>query len=297
MERLLDNTEFALKKQHKLSSELKTLGSDLLAIFMTTHQSMRLLIKQDRRFPLLAADGVSLSREQVEKLYTLALIIEEPKRWIRQYLRNNWKAMYEGLLLDQEECKHLSRITEFVNKGGAEIIERMRHWPSKSTKRGYEVVVSDQAKRAIRFRFFNPSQYPPYFPGKKFNAYFLFPTPYGAMRQISNPLVQEFLKRWYKEYQYYSGFSHVLADKMQMQHMSKYKSSEAASRLALFRNKLVHRAITTSYTAAASACTITAQVLIEDFGVASELKNFWQRLDEISLWGKLLWRGYASKLL
>ena len=146
MERLIADTEFALKKQRTLSPELKTLGSDMLAVFMTTHQSMRLLCKQDKRLPLLAADAASLSREQVEKLYTLALIIEEPKKWIRQYLRNNWKAMYERLLLDQQEYKHLSRITEFVNKAGAQMIEQMRHCPTRSAGRGYEVIVSDRAK-------------------------------------------------------------------------------------------------------------------------------------------------------
>jgi hypothetical protein len=137
-----------------LYPELVTLGRDILSLFVITHQSMRVLIGRKKRNPLLFVDAGSLCREQVEKLYALALIMNDPELWIRQYLRNDWKAMYEHHLREQDEYQLLSRTTAFF-KYEAKTLERMRHWPDKSAKRGYVVHVSERARNAVKFRFKN----------------------------------------------------------------------------------------------------------------------------------------------
>ena len=77
MARLLADAEFAFTRQTALSPELKTLVADLLRVFITTHQSMRELIAKEKKNPLLFGDAGSLCREQVEKLYMLALVIDK----------------------------------------------------------------------------------------------------------------------------------------------------------------------------------------------------------------------------
>src|SRR5580704_8136774 len=85
MIRVVNDVEYALTKQRDVLLELRTLGSDILQLFVTTHKSMRSLIQQGD--PLLANDALSLCREQVEKLFVLTLVAQEPEKWINQYLR------------------------------------------------------------------------------------------------------------------------------------------------------------------------------------------------------------------
>jgi len=232
----------------------------------------------------------------VEKLYALALIVNEPEPWIRQYLRNDWKAMYEHHLREQDEYHLLSRYTESF-KYGAKALERMRHWPDKYAKRGYVVHVSERARNAVKFRFKNPTQYPVYFPPKTFNAYFYFPTPGASLRKIRDPLMLDLLRRWYKEYQYFSSYTHNLAEKVQVSQVFKSKNYYAGKKQEIFRTNKVLQILFTSYTAAATACTITAQAFDTDFGVRITIKKFWEELSRASLFSRVIWKGYASKLL
>jgi len=300
-ERLIFDTEFALKQQPNVCPELKTLAADLLRLFITTHQSIRFLFRQNKKSPLFASDAISLCREQVEKLYVLALIIEDPEKWTMQYLRSNWKDMYARHLLDTEEYTLLPRFKQYMTKLGPKELERMRHWPSRESKLGYKVIVSERAKRAVKFSFTNDypkaAVWPKYFSKRQFDRYFHFPTPKGAMDRISNPEVHTLLRRWYKEYQYYSAYSHIRADKIHLEHMDRYKSSRAAARFEVARNKMVFRAANASYTASASACTIIAPILTADLGVIESLKSFWEWLAEGHLFSRLIWKGYAEPIL
>lgn len=296
METLLADTKFALRQQSHLYPELITLGRDILSLFVITHQSIRVLIAQKKRNPLLFVDAGSLCREQVEKLYALALIISDPEPWIRQYLRNDWKAMYERHLREQDEYHLLSRTTAFF-KYEAKTLEGMRHWPDKSAKRGYVVHVSERARNAVKFRFKNPTQYPTYFPSKIFNSYFSFPTPGAALRKIPDPLMHDLLRRWYKEYQYFSSYTHNLGEKVQVEQVFKSKNYYAGKKQEIFRTKKVLQILFTSYTAAATACTIAVQAFDTDFGVRTSLKKFWEELSRAALFSRLIWKGYANKLL
>jgi hypothetical protein len=147
METLLADTRFALRQQSHLYPELITLGRDILSLFVITHQSIRVLIGQEKRHPLLFVDAGSLCREQVEKLYALALIMNDPEPWIRQYLRNDWKAMYEHHLREHDEYHLLSRTTPFFKYEG-KTLERMRHWPDKSAKAMSSTYPSEQRMRS-----------------------------------------------------------------------------------------------------------------------------------------------------
>jgi hypothetical protein len=301
MERILADTGYAATKQRNLYPELRTMLPDLLDLFMTTHRSMRQLIKLEDDDPLLAADAMSIGREQVEKLYIVALLLENPKYWVTQYLRNNWKAMYEHLLLEREDYKGITRAEHFIYEYAPKALDMMRHWPTKSSKRGYTVIVSDRAKRAVKFNFDHDypkaKLWPKYFPREKFDRYFLFPTPGRSMRFVTNPQIYNLLKRWYKEYQFYCGYSHVHADKMQMQFYSKYKHHRIVKKATVLRTKQVERVLFSSATAVASVCTMILPLLHPDFGVGSQIRIFWGFLDKRSLFSRLIWKRYASKLM
>lgn len=300
--KVVNAIQYALTKQEHLPSALKTLGEDLLGLFITTHKSMRLLIGQEENFPLLASDAMSICREQVEKLYVLALIIEKPQRWINQYLRNHWRAMYERYLLDKEEFDLLERFQKFLDEGAPVMMDKMRHFPDKSKKRGYEIIVSKRAKKAVEFNFQHPNLkgklWPPQQMAKgKFEEYFNFPTPWGAIKPISNPAIREFLYRWYKEYKYFSAYSHISMDKIYMERSYKNKNYYSSKRFISIRTKLVERAAVTSFTASASACTIVAQVLKQNYGSIVLLREFWELIAKTAMLSRLMWSAHAEILL
>jgi hypothetical protein len=55
------------------------------------------------------ADPMSLAQEQIEKVYVVMLLLEEPERWTERYLKDEWRKTYERHLLDFDERSGLER--------------------------------------------------------------------------------------------------------------------------------------------------------------------------------------------
>jgi hypothetical protein len=301
--RVIGDIEFAVTKQGHLSAESKQLIPNLLSQFLTTHESILALIRKVKRNPLLATDAVSLCREQVEKLYILALIVERPSKWIRQYLRNNWQSMYERHLTVRDEYREMERFKDFIELQ-RRTLDRMKRWPNKDSKRGYVLLVSDRAEKAARFGHYNRNapagQWPQYF-GKgtknKYIAYFSFPTPGKALKKIGKQLLKSWLERWYEEYKYFSAFTHGQLDKLMLEFLVRNKSAAASDKLAQIRLRLVEETVHASYAAATTACTIVATALETDYGSKKELREFWELLSRTALFARAMWDGWGKKIL
>jgi hypothetical protein len=294
LEKVVADVEFALKKQDHLSPEVRELVPNILSLFLTTHESMLVLIRKVKRSPLLVTDAMSLCREQIEKLYVLALIFEDSEKWVKQYLRNNWRSMYERYLLERDEYKALPRFREFT-RDRRRILERIRRWPNKQSKRGYKIMVSNAAMKAARYNYY--AQYSKGMSKNKFDAYFFFPTPGRSLRDIKNLALKDWLRRWYKDYKYFSEYTHIHLDKAMLQASSRQKSIWAAQRFDQIRRRLVEDALSLSYTAAAAGCTIVGLHLRADFGSMAQLKEFWKLVCRMSLYGRGMWNGWGKSLL
>jgi hypothetical protein len=95
---------YALGRQAKGSLESAELPQSLLRVFITTHKSMLLLMNRDVDDPLMVADAISLVREQVEKVYVLALLGDDDIKWTRyvqdrsvQVFLRRWYKEYQWL--------------------------------------------------------------------------------------------------------------------------------------------------------------------------------------------------------
>lgn len=104
------------ERSEDLGSSFRHLMADLLRQFLGTHKSIRLLMKSREENPSSLADAMSLAREQVEKVYAVALLLEEPERWTKRYLRDAWRKSYERHLIDAHERHALLRYAEHLDQ-------------------------------------------------------------------------------------------------------------------------------------------------------------------------------------
>jgi len=122
----------------------------------------------------MTADAVSLVREQVEKVYVISLIVDNQRRWTKQYFRNQWRWRYEHFLHIQRDDGGKPRFQEFLVEHPKRL-EKGRVIPRTfGGKR--EVLVSKQMMRCIKYRFDNASRqnlrHPRYYSRQKLDNYF-----------------------------------------------------------------------------------------------------------------------------
>jgi cytidine deaminase len=97
-------------------------------MFSTTHYSIRVVVAAAVKYKhyALMGDALSLAREQVEKVFIVASLLDNPDQACRQYMRSSWKTEYEKFLLEKEEHAENERFEEFLKDTTPKRLERMR---------------------------------------------------------------------------------------------------------------------------------------------------------------------------
>lgn len=296
-------------KRAKLHPDVRHILKDQINLFLTTHSSIRELIKVAirRDQPPMLGDALSLTREQIEKLYTIALFIEDPERWLKQYLRNKWRKDYERYLLSVAEHKDSERFQEYLYVHFPEGLEKARKI-KKFQAKGDEIIVSKLAESMTRYNFNNPGipkndpatkkrQWPKYFDREKLDNYFEFPTPGKSIRKIKSSRTRSLLYRWHKDYQYLSSYSHITMGKMILQSIGDFKNLYLAEKGEIYSEKERGYALFVSYTAFACACTLVSETFTEHSGGTYQLNKFWETLRNSSLLSRAYWNIYAIDVL
>src|SRR4051812_41246193 len=91
---VVERTIRALRNDSDRDPNFQHLGIRLLEVFLFTHRSIVLLLGKEDEDPLLGADALSLAREQVEKVFAVSLLCEDPSR-AKTYLTGSWRRMFE----------------------------------------------------------------------------------------------------------------------------------------------------------------------------------------------------------
>ncbi|CAN5632505.1 hypothetical protein BH20ACI3_BH20ACI3_15920 [soil metagenome] len=84
--------------------------------------------------------------------------------------------------------------------------------------------------------------------------------------------------------------------KLAFAEMIKTKNMAAQERIREYGIECATRAIYTSYTAVASSCALVLNGVSNNYGAKLELKEFWARLIDFSLFSKALWNMYVIRL-
>lgn len=101
--RVVHPLAIAYERSEDLGATFRHLMADELRQFLGTHKSIRLLMKSREENPSALADAMSLAREQIEKVFAVVLLLEEPEPWTLRYLKDDWRRHYERHLLDLDE--------------------------------------------------------------------------------------------------------------------------------------------------------------------------------------------------
>lgn len=314
--RVIETTRVALKHRYNFrrrvirESELISILHSQLILYSKTHKSLRLILARayDEEDYAIIPDATSLVREQIEKIYVIALFLSNPRKWILHYSRSAWRSDFERYLLEREEYGEIERHKEFLTKHFPEYLANIQR-PRVGAKT--ETVVSDFAKRALEHRWCNPGdERPVWFVNaqkkkkKKANRlrdyirnYFEFPTPGKAAASITNKSLRQFLFRWHKEYSMICQYSHVAFGKIMIPTMSEFKDIVHAEKTEINGKKLAEQTVYLSFISAASSCALILSVLKDTYGARNELKNFWKVLYETSLPAKVFWEMYVKDIL
>lgn len=278
----------SLESNGSLDDNFRALSVDMVKVFLSTHRSICLLLAREDDDPYLGADALSLAREQVEKVFAVALLSEDQTRWARVYLEDSWRRTFERYLLEKAERQNLPRFQGFFPQAYYRV-ERVRQ----------RLGIGDSVRDAVEYRFFNPKD-PPGGPPKNVAGVKLpkrFPTPNGVLKEISGPN-KDHLQRWYSEYRFFCDFTHCGMGKLELTHLFDRPSRFSTADKEDFYAKEGQNAAAVSYVAVASACTELTGVLgLADVERVMRIVEFWDFLRPRVLLAKAMWDLRAWHLL
>ena len=246
------------------------------------------------------ADAMSLAREQIEKVYVVALLLEDPEAWTERYLKDAWRKSYERNLLDKDERAGLPCYTKSLDDR-ANLLEKERK----------TLGVTNEEKKVVEIKYKD-------LPGllrTKINDPALktaeqtigsFPTPAAVIREVSDTQLGDALRRWYREYAYFSSYSHSGFSKLMPGLI------EGNMRITLSQKEKVvdteyAQSIMLSYLAIGIACAEAAArklmrgpagpsgpaKAVADFDLLVKLSVLWNLLERSSLVGRALYEMRA----
>lgn len=295
--RVVHPLAIAYERSEDLGATFRHLMADELRQFLGTHKSIRLLMKSREENPSALSDAMSLAREQIEKVFAVALLLEDPESWTVRYLKDDWRRHYERYLLDLDERSDLNKHKEFLHGYAANSMEQER----------IVIGISEKEKEYVELKYRNDPKAkasPELKEASKAMAY--FPTPGRVIKEISDACVENMLRRWVREYGYFSGYSHAMFRKLMPAYI--YRNSKLTT---LQTEKVIDteyaQAVWVSYLAITTACAMVASKklvrgdgssqAVGDVDTLVKLADLWERMREGALLGQALWNAGAQDLV
>lgn len=264
--------------------DLSIIMSELLRAFLFTHKSIIILLTPADGDLRLGVDAMSLVREQIEKIFVISLLLDNPSKWTEVYIKSSWKKDYEGFLLEKQECQHLPRFDQYFKEAEQKLIFMLDQYSSNSTLE----------RQAVEFEFNNPGvRLPLRLKAARIEE---FPTPGKAKAEITDPKVKDFLNRWHKEYKFKCAYSHIGLSKLVFHRLIREKNVFPLEKINIYYEKQIKPCVIMSFVAIASACTEILKV-VNDISLIAELSILWETLKECSMIGKVFWEIRAKDLL
>ena len=293
------------KRKSEIWFETFLLTSTLfLKSFLTTHTSIIHIhnLGNDKKLSpkpegnnentnmLFGADAMSLAREQIEKVFHITLLCEEPIKWTEIYIKDEWKHWYEYKLHLKHENQLLPNFVQYYN---TTFLEEL-----KSKKNQHNI--SDKEQETVDFMFNNPAskKLPQHLEPFRIKQ---FPNPGKIKDIVKNYSAKQCLERWHWEYKYFSGFSHVGMSKMNFLFLSdrRFKSKlDQSVKEKVYNDKIFLPSLWVSYTATANAITEVFTILQayapNNIEIIVALIELWETLEKKTLIAKAIWNIRAK---
>ncbi len=247
----------------------------------STHKSIRILLKEESK--PTSVDALPLARVQLESLYAICLMLEDPK-WVRVYVKDGWKKLYKQALLQKEETKGLSRWVSSLN-------QRQPHIDNFTHICG----VTEAERRTVEKEELGiplPS-------GMVEEKIDTFPTPGKVIRKIKVPRRKQMLIRLYAEYEHFSSYVHGLPNAMDIKaSFGKYKDRfSTKQKEAVFHKEIADPSLYLSCLSVVQSASELISLYPSDIELRAIVTQAWNLLSNHSLIGKIFWDIRAKSLL
>lgn len=263
-------------------------GRDVLVeyvpLFAQTHRSIRVLGRKTYDRDGAAGDAASLAREQVEKVFAMALFIEDLPRWSGRLLVDGWARTYEAFLRDGEELGRVPRTAVYYTGEGVEEMERLRVVNGAPPELKEYMDLRAAGKNTNHVKGHKPSEY-------------RFPTPSLAIKEVQDPARKACLQRWYSEYETSCSFSHALLQKVALSAIQRDGRDETIGLRVRALDRHAEHSLILSYTATAYALTDLNGFLGYDIETLVAAEGMWAVLRDASFVGRAVWDLHARHLM
>jgi|ERR1017187_7115271 hypothetical protein len=260
---------------------------DIFRSMMATQRGIRRMLDFEGPIDPQSVDVLLLARVQLEALFSLCLMLEDPK-YVTIYVHDHWRKQYVEYLIAREETKLLERYQEFETPE----LQRL-------------VILGDQfgITRAHIHTVDKEELGMPMPAGLAEEPIHPFPTPGKVIKKItSSPDKKRMLERLHAKYAHLCSFAHALPAANVFKNIfdSRFpdrkflRDSEVKNR---YERAVVSEAYLTSFMSIAQ-CTAELSVLYpNNIEIIEAACRAWKQLAGASLFTKAVWEIRTQKLL
>jgi len=262
----------------------------LLGAIRSTHRSIRRLMGAGRGDELdLTVDALPLTRIQLERVFLVLLLAENPKRWHTRYRKNAWKVLAEKFFRDRRTVGHLEPYRDYFGPNG-QGIAALRAF-------GREMGVTEDEFQTLRREILEDTEDDP-----RFKTWFIpdMPNPRKCLGLLSDPTRLRLAELFYPAYDSLSHFSHGGLAGVLGSAILRMPDAQggAVNREQFWSSAVLETALPMSYVAAAFTATFLAREMADASGIREALLAAWRPClcDGVPL-GMAVWDTWAAEIL
>jgi hypothetical protein len=263
--------------------------SDIFYSMSSTHRTIRRLLDVDKPIDPEAVDTLPLARLQLECLYAVCLMFEDPK-YVTHYMQEDWKKRYVQYLLIKEETQNIPRAQQYFQSG--ELLRQMNEL-------GDAFGITPAQRATIEFDELRIPLPIGIMPDRILN----FPTPHKVIGRISSsPEKKRMLERLHAKYSELCSFAHGLRLANELKRLFDNRSIQrkmtADSKIKhRYEHDVVSEAYLTSFMSIAQ-CTAELTTLYQNnLDLFDAAVKAWTDLAVGSLLTKAVWEIRTRRLL
>jgi len=249
------------------------------------HLAVRELLRPENEQPL-SVNVMPLVRAQIETLYAICLIIENPEA-LTNYEKDGWKKLFVRHITMREECRRLPRVV----KGLADVeewLEKLRTFSG----------VTDIEKQTIEAQELGV----PLPGGTMPVAISAFPTPRRVINQVTDADRKRMLMRLYPEYQFLCGFVHFSPATVTLTSLldsrQPFRKMFTTGQIAeTWQKEIAGPAMWLNVISVIQCCSEFIEIYPNDVELAKCCVEAWKPLSENTFIGRVIWGLRTRRLL
>jgi hypothetical protein len=250
-----------------------------------THEAIRELLRGEGKRPL-AVSVMPLVRTQIETLYAMCLIIEEPSA-LGDYLKDGWKKLFIRHIAMREECLTLPRVTEGLSKQ-LQWIDQMQI-ASGVTNAERQTIEAEELGISL------PAGIAPTHIAQ-------FPTPKKVIARVANADRKRMLMRLYPEYTFLCGFVHFSPASVILSSLldprQPFRTMFTSGQIEeMFQKEIAGPSLWFDILSVVQSCSELLDVYPADVELARCCAEAWKALSENTFIGRVVWKLRARRLL